>query len=196
MLTTTLPEGRSTHMPEAVPRGLGSTVHARGNMAWSRLTSKNGTLRDSNHAWIWAAISSCITSSVPKCSAKTCLGRSALVGPNPPVNRTASATSSARSNSRRIVSGSSDNVTTRDTRQPSSVNRLPIQAALVLAVWPMSSSSPMESKWTFMAQRWVGGQKKQHRSAAFSMSKAVNSLDREAHHRALRSLGQFDEVHA
>ena len=40
------------------------------------------------------------------------------------------------------------------------------------------------------------GQKKRHRSAAFSMSKAVNSLDREAHHRALRSLGQFDEVHA
>ena len=30
MLTTTLPEGRSNHMPEAVPKGLGSTVHPSG----------------------------------------------------------------------------------------------------------------------------------------------------------------------
>ena len=48
MLTTTLPPGRSNHMPDAVPNGLGNTVHASGSIACKRFTSRKGTLRDSN----------------------------------------------------------------------------------------------------------------------------------------------------
>ena len=102
---------------------------------------------------MFSAMSSCMTSSVPKCLAKVVFVMSSLVGPSPPVNSTTSASVSARFNASTIACSSSAMASTPTTRHPSSVNRLPIHEALVLTVWPINNSSPMDTIFAFMPKK-------------------------------------------
>src|SRR5690554_1214910 len=67
---------------------------------------------------------------------------SSCVGPRPPVAITTSASASDWRRARRISAGSSETVTARRTATPTALSCSPIQAALVLTVCPISSSSP------------------------------------------------------
>src|SRR5918996_2967669 len=129
--------------PGAVPRGLSMVRAPSGTSAWRRfISAMRWTPMRPNRSRSQASSSGWRTRATPATAARASRVTSSWVGPRPPVRMTASARPSAS----RMVPAMrwvlSPTTVWRRQSQPTSARRWPIQAALVLTIWPSSSSVP------------------------------------------------------
>src|SRR5215218_7150343 len=129
--------------PGAVPRGLSMVRAPSGTSAWRRfISAMRWTPMRSNRSRSHASSSGWRTRDTPATSARASRVTSSWVGPRPPVRITASARPSASRMVPAMRSVLSPTTVWRRQSQPTSARRWPIQAALVLTIWPSSSSVP------------------------------------------------------
>src|SRR5918994_4178827 len=129
--------------PGAVPRGLSMVRAPSGTSAWRRFISAiRWTPMPPNRSRSHASSSGWRTRATPATSARASRVTSSWVGPRPPVRMTASARPRASRMASAIREVLSPTTVWRRQSQPTSARRWPIQAALVLTIWPSSSSVP------------------------------------------------------
>src|SRR5918994_7811715 len=129
--------------PGAVPRGLSIVRAPWGTSAWRRFISAiRWTPMPANRSRSQVSSSGWRTSSTPATAASAPRVTSSWVGPSPPVRITASARPRASRMASAIREVLSPTTVWRRQSQPTSARRWPIQAALVLTIWPSSSSVP------------------------------------------------------
>src|SRR5512133_524705 len=114
-----------------------------GASAWRRfISAMRWTPMRPNRSRSHASSSGWRTRATPATSARASRVTSSWVGPRPPVRRTASARPRASRMASAMRSVLSPTTVWRRQSQPTSARRWPIQAALVLTIWPSSSSVP------------------------------------------------------
>src|SRR5512132_3315975 len=129
--------------PGAVPLGLSMVRAPSGTPAWRRFISAMRWMpMRPNRSRSHASSSGWRTRATPATSASASRVTSSWVGPRPPVTTTASARPSASLMVPPMRWVLSPTAVWRRQSQPTSARRWPIQAALVLTIWPSSSSVP------------------------------------------------------
>src|SRR3989442_352000 len=134
----------SSAKPQAVPIGLSISSALAGSRACLRLLGGITRLRRRKNSSIRARHSSLRTRSTPAAWAATSWDRSSTVAPRPPLTITASARSPASWNARRRLSRSSPTVVSHPTESPTSSSFWLMSLKLVLTIFPVRTSSPVQ----------------------------------------------------
>ena len=143
--TMSLPSGRSTHQPGAVPCSFGIAVAERISHACLRLISRNGRPRRSHRRRSQVSSSASTATVSPQAAAIASRVRSSGVGPRPPVETTRWARTMPAAKASRTISRSSGTPVRRVTRTPAAVSQAANSPAFVSRVSPVVSSEPTDN---------------------------------------------------